>query len=181
MPTDRQIARLYALANRAGLSHDQVIAELFDRYEAMSSKSLQGFQYEQYCTDLQRRGKSPEGSYREGAYASADHVREYVESAVQFGRLWRGEMTDQDARALIVVMDDFRRHRTRDRRLSQKQMDAICDKLRAFPLEIFRRAAGEWLAKYRSRGEKYFVGIMKGMMRDDAHQAALSQGTLQLV
>lgn len=183
MPTDRQIARLYTLASRAGLTHAAVKSELDTRYGAASSRDLQDFQYEQYCTDLTRRHRPTEGTYRAGAYASLAHLHEYAQSLVAFGKLWRREATEQDGKILAVVLDDFRNYRVRDARLSQRQLDTIVAKLAAFPLEIFRRAAAEWLAKHRDMNEKYFLGIMKGMTKDDArHQARAAQpGGLQRV
>jgi len=201
MPTDRQIARLYTLAHRCGLGRTDVHEDLQIRYGVPSSKQLTPLQYEAYTTDLTRRCRavaSPPpcsgrgarhseataggvGDYRESAYTSAEQLRQFADAAIAFGKLWPREANDQDAVALAIILDDFRAHRVRDRKLSQRQLDRFVDLLAGFPLEIFRRAAAEWLAKYRTRGEKYFVGIMTGMMRDDAHQAAAARGTLQLI
>jgi hypothetical protein len=181
-PNQRQIKRLYALSHAAGLTHAQVKAELLDRYGITSSKALRDFQYEDYCTDLIRRARPEPGAYRDGAYASAPHLREYAFAAFEFGRLWPGDMEHEDAQALTIILDDFRMHRVRDQKLSQRQLDNFIDHLAGFPVEVFRRAASEWLAKHRTQGEQYFIGIMKGMMRDDAHKARAQQtSSLQLI
>jgi len=167
MPTNRQIARLYALAGRAGLARPDVHDELQGRYGVASSKLLQPWQYEGYTMDLQRRARPDEGSYRPGMYAAAEDLAEFAQSAVQFGRLWPNEgATDDDALLLTHLLNDWRRYRTRTARLSQKQMDALLDKLNRVGLPVFRQAARIWLERYRTKNEDYFFGVCQHVVAD---------------
>ncbi len=178
MPTDRQIARLYALGNHAGLNHAAVIAELADRYGVDSSKDLQPWQYEAYCTDLQRRQRPAAGPVKDSAYAAPDDMYQVAVAAKTFGRLWQ-HMTDDDVTLLAHLLNDWRLYRSRDRRLSQRQIDALLVKLAAVPLPVFRRAATVWLERYRNRNEKYFFGICQHVQADLAREAALQQQPLE--
>lgn len=182
MPTDRQIARLYALATKAGLSHADTRAELQERYGVASSKDLLPHQYEQVCTDLQRRLRPTEGQPRDGAYAAPDHLVEYARGLQQFGTIWRGRMTDDDVRLMTILLNDFRLYRTRDRRMSQRQLDQFIRSLARFDITIFRRASEVWLTHYRTgKNERYFLGICLHIQRDDASRRAGLQTTLELV
>jgi hypothetical protein len=179
MPTDRQIARLYALGNHAGLTHAAVKAELFQLYGVDSSKALAAWQYEAYCTDLQRRQKPAAGPVKDNAFSAPADMLEIAASARQFGRLWPGKMTDDDVTLLAHLLNDWRLYRSRDRRLSQRQIDALLIKLSAVPLAVFRRAAAIWLERYRARNEKYFFGICQHVQADADREAALQQQPLE--
>ena len=178
MPTDRQIARLYALGNHAGLNHAAVKAELFERYGVDSSKDLLPWQYEAYCTDLQRRQRPEAGPVKDNAYSAPADMLEIAASARQFGRLW-AHMNEDDVTLLAHLLNDWRLYRSRDRRLSQRQIDKLLDKLAAVPLPVFRRAATIWLERYRARNEKYFFGICQHVQADLAREAALQQQPLE--
>lgn len=190
MPTSRQIARLYSLARNCALSHADVIAELQALYQVDSTKRLSAVQYEQYTTHLVRysetlcagHGLPPQAAApRPGMFASYGHLSEFADSVRTFGRLWPGQMTEDDALVLSLLLDKFRLYRTRDRKLSQRQLDQFVAKVGRFPVAVFRAAGAEYLAKHTRQPEAYFLGICKGMLRDQSALAAQIHGGLQLV
>lgn len=189
MPTGRQIGRLYALGHAAGMDHATVKDELSALYQVSSSKDLTALQYEQYTTHLQRQvdaqahGRSlppADAQPRYGMFASAAHLSEFANSVRTFGRAWPGQMTDDDVTLLSILLDKFRLYRTRDRKLSQKQLDDFIDAAAKFPLWVFRAAGEIYLAHYTHKPEKYFLGIMKNVLRDRQREAAARQGDLAL-
>ena len=167
MPSRRQINRFWSLARNAGLDHAAVHSELDRLYGLSSSRDLTPSQYEEYTLSLLRRGRPEEGLYREGAYSDAESLASYAETAVRFGRLWRDlDSTDDDLQLLILLLNDFRLYRARDRRLSQKQVDAIVERLDRVPLPVFRRAAAVWIEGHRTKNERYFFGICQHIGAD---------------
>lgn len=189
MPTPRQISRLYALASRCGYNHVQVKTALHSLYGVSSSKDLTAMQYEQFTADLERelhaaaigRDLPPaEAEPRYGMFASAAHLAEFANSVHTFGRAWAGQMTDDDVTLLSILLDKFRLYRTRDRKLSQKQVDDFIDAAGKFPLWVFRAAGEIYLSHYTHKPERYFLGIMKNVVRDRQREAAARQGDLAL-
>lgn len=190
MPTARQIGRLYALASRCGYNHDQVIAALQSLYGVGSSKGLSPLQYESFTAELTREvGAQAQGrglpeadaQPRYGMFASAAHLTEFATSVRTFGRAWGGQMTDEDVTLLAILLDKFRLYRTRDRRVSQKQLDDFIDTAGQFPLWVFRAAGEIYLGHYTNKPEKYFIGILKNVVRDQQREAAARQGDLALI
>lgn len=185
MPTARQIARLYTLAHACGLTHAQVKAQLQQCYGVDSSKQLTARQYEAVTLDYERRIKAgthaaPAAAPDEldgalpasGMYTNAAQIRESVDGCLVFQRLWVGEPFEaSDALALSLVIDDCRLYRSRDRKLSQKQVDWIVEQTNKYPLWAFRRAANTWLEKYRGCNERYFIGVLAGVVKDQARQS----------
>lgn len=189
MPTHRQIARLYALASRCGYNHVQVKTALDSLYGVSSSKDLTPVQYEQFTADLDRELRAQahgrdllaeEAVPRAGMFASAAHLVEFADSVRTFGRAWPAQMTEEDVTLLAILLDKFRLYRVRDRKLSQKQVDEFIDAAGKFPLWVFRAAGDIYLAHYTHKPEKYFLGIMKNVVRDRQREAAARQGDLAL-
>lgn len=200
MPTPRQIGRLYALAARCGLNHEQALGELNERYAVTSSRQLRDHQYEEYTAGLTRRASSqparapqapPPSSpgaagavpaFRAGAYSSADQLLDFANAVRHFGRLWPGRMTPEDSVLLAHLLNDWRLYRIRDRKLSQRQLDNLVDRLRPLDPATFRAAGVIWLEHYRTgKNEKYFFGICQHLEADRASHQAAQQGRLQLV
>jgi hypothetical protein len=189
MPTGRQIGRLYSLGHALGMDHDTVKQELQVLYGLSSSKDLSPIQYEEYTTHLQRQINAAatdrqlppdEAEPRYGMYASAAHLAEFANSVQTFGRAWAGQMADEDVVLLSILLDKFRLYRVRDRKLSQKQVDDFVDAAAKFPLWVFRAAGEIYLGHYTHKPEKYFLGIMKNVIRDRQREAAARQGDLAL-
>lgn len=190
MPTSRQIGRLYSLGRALGLDHDATRALLTERYHVASSKNLSTYQYEEFTRDLQRqvhaaavgRGLAPEDAQpRFGSYSSFDQLAAYAESVLTTGRAWPGQMTLTDAELLALLLDKFRLYRSRDRRLSQKQLDDFVADAGRYQPWVFRSAAEIYLGGHTDKPEKYFLGICQHVVADRNRELAAQQRDLQLV
>jgi len=171
MPSTRQIARLYTLAHRAGLTRADVHGELEARLGITSSKLLSSSAYEGYTADLLRRSRPSAPPYRPGSYASAEDLRDFAAASVRFGLLWLDQgATEDDVALLTHLLNDWRLYRVRTQRLSQKQLDALLSKLNAVPLPVFRAAAAIWLERYRMKNEDYFFGVCQHVQADARRQ-----------
>jgi len=167
-PTKRQIKRLYTLAGRAGLEHDEVLQQLQRAYSVSSSRDLTLAQYEDYCLHLEALaglryagdGKSPE------------------EMAAAYPTVWKREQVDalltefwvnclpQLRPRLLEVLNDFRLGR-RDGRISRRILATTIEKIKLAPPAAISAALDVWLEKYRSgKDEHYFIGILRRKKRD---------------
>jgi hypothetical protein len=189
-PTARQIGRLYNLARLCALDHDATKALLQEQYQVASSKDLTMYQYEAFTAELQRhadtiaRGRQlpPAAAHpRDGMYASAEHLREFAQGVKDFRRAWADDLTDDDVTVLAVILDKFRLYRSRDRKLSQAQLDEFLTSAGKFQLWVFRRACEIYLSSYTTKPERYFLGIMKNVVRDRNRELAAAQRDLLLV
>lgn len=178
MLTRNQIIHLYSTGREAGMTHDEIKQELAACYGVTTSRDLSVAQYREYVTHLQqqkieqapRRAVTTDGKPAQGYLTSYAMLQEYVAGALQFGRLWPGQVTSEDAECLAFLLDKFRLYRVRDKRLSRHQVDAMVTKIAQFPLAVFRRSYVAYVDKHQGKPEEYFIGIMAHQCRDERRQ-----------
>ena len=176
MLTRNQIIHLYTTGREAGMDHNQVKAELSAIYGVSTSKDLTYDQYREYARHLSqlrppKAGAQREGKAKAGYCASHPQLAEFVAALHRFNPLWPGQATAQDLECLVFVLDKFRNYRVRDRRLSHRQVRELVAKIAQFPLWVFRKAYGVYVAGATAKPEEYFIGIMAHTCRDARREA----------
>lgn len=185
MPTGPQIKRLYTLASQAGLSTDDVHAEIQRRYGKSHSKYLLDNQYEQFTRLLQqgsiRPGVVPPAErdldeIRDGKYiCSRGAIRVAIGMMDTEGLLWDGA-TGIDAGVLGDVLDCVRQYRRSWQRITLEQARALVIAWTHYPLPVWRDAAQRYLGHHSAKDEKYFAGILRRVAHEHSqpHAAAVS-------
>ena len=171
MPTQPQLARLFALARNAGLSADEVKQIVAERYGHASRKDLSDREYEELCIHLQEAGGSraaASGRLKAGELANEMEIRAFLQSE---GLPWSFP-TELDLSHAVTILDDFRRYRASYKRLSIRDARRCLSTWGRYPLWVWRRSAEIWLSHYRTKNERYFAGILKHVVRDAARDAA---------
>ena len=175
MPTQPQIARLYALASRVGLSHQEVLAELARRYGLQSSKDLTAHQYEAFTHDLSRF-KAAQSDVDIAPATATGRITSVGGFLMALAELsvagyWFLAATDTDDATAAELLECFRKYRPSHSSLSPMQVKRIVSAWQQPPYNLvaWREAAGRYLSQHRDKDERYFLGILKRV----AHELGL--------
>jgi len=183
MPSQPQLKRLFALARNAGISPDELKAIVADRYGRASRKDLSDAEYEDLCVHLQDAAGSrsqASGRLRAGELANEMEILAFLQAEAKKGdtitisRDVREDgmvspfspATDLDLAHAVTILNDFRLYRSSYKRFSIRDARRCLATWAQYPLWVWRRAAEVWLAHYRTKNEKYFAGVLKGVLRD---------------
>jgi len=184
-PTQPQVVRLYALASKAGLSHDQVKAEVLRRYGRSSTKQLRTREYEEFTRDLARGYKGISGRpepdiapIQEGKYISNKGGIRLVTSMLlcEESVLWP-DVRDADLTLINDVLDCFRQTRTSWQRLSVDQLRKIIEAWQPYGLPAFREAADRYLRQHQDKAEPYFLGILRIVQKEQSRGSDIPVAT----
>ncbi len=164
MPTTPQSKRLYTLAHRLGLSHDAVLAEVWERYGVESTLDLTDAQYEQYTRDLELRA---EGRTAGAAPPKPGSIHDKPGCETLLRDLWPElfQSRSQLALAIVDVMDWCRLNR-RAGRISTGRLTHLVEATRKFDLTKVAEAVKAYLGGYTHTDERYFLGILRRLDHD---------------